>query len=219
MKKTEQVEKVTFDIVIKHTYNIKEFSYLNNNLEKILRVAKLHELKDNEKVIGAEFTLYALKQYSFLKERGHVNGWVTSDIIKKFPYAANIYGNGAHTDYWSEYQPITYAGDMPDKIIEACENVKNLGMKYITAHSLNPFPTKELEKVDPVAIAWIDNPNITINKKNKKVDDYRGVYLQKYVSSQILGIVIGIWDEENEIKTYLSDKNYIITDIGQQNLN
>ena len=75
---------------------------------------------------------------------------VSIEQMKKyFNYHANVRGFAIRS--FTEI-PIQYNGDIPDFALERAELGINLGMKYITLHSIMPVI------VDPVMVGWFNFP-------------------------------------------------------------
>lgn len=160
---------------------------LDNEIKKkIGHHEKLRELKGSSLYRG--FTIQLLNQ---LERIGAV--WlVDRNFVSRFNYAASI-GPGIYsTEHCviKNNSMIVYVGDIPEVILDKALLIKRMGINYFSVHSQYPFPIEEFElpKVDPVMIAWPEQP--WIHRRGTCWD----------CSENVLGIVVGIWDGEKEIE-------------------
>jgi len=160
-------------------------------LQKIIHLERLSKLTGRTGLTGVDSKLY-----NRIKDAGFF--WlINHKFIEKFQYAATLRPLNVITDNMAVREKsrqglslagIKYIGDVPDFILDKAELALSLGLTHITVHSHQPMPTElVVPKEDPVAIAWPSNPSII---------EIRGRFS---CSKENVGIVIGIWEGENEI--------------------
>ena len=135
-----------------------------------------------------------------LHEQGF-RSFVTDAFIKKFIYAASIYGLN---DYNYPVRkkgmeisvPIIYIGDIPEFGLDKIKNARHAGLRYVSIHSNYPLAHRYLEKIDPIVVGWMNNPRINIRGRGWG----REGQVKNIENSPVLGVVIVAWDIEKEIE-------------------
>lgn len=120
--------------------------------------------------------------------------FVPMDIVTRFKYHASVCSpigsmvmQGGITS-----NAIVYAGDIPDTALDRMIKVKELGIRFITVHSMQPFPI-QLVQCDPVAIGWYEPMWIF---KDGKETILRLLY---NYSGTLEGVIVAIWDGQKEV--------------------
>ncbi len=158
---------------------------INSYKLDLAQLGKLFEITDGR--IGCDINL-AEK----LREEGFF-WFVKPSFILKFRFHACLYGNydGGHPTIGRFYRGIygengmrnLYIGNIPNTVLDKIKTVKDLGIKHVTIHSMEPLPIA-YNNIDPVAVGWFANPQIHLE--------------ENFIGNPSIGFVIGLWDMEKE---------------------
>lgn len=135
------------------------------------------------------------EKVALLKDRGF-RWFVKPQFIAKFKYHACLLGDNAGgfpTIGWSGAAPYTdhlYIGDIPDTVLDKILCVKDIGIRYVTIHSMQPLPVA-YHHTDPVAVGWFANPHISLYEFTHG-DPANAVW------NPCLAFVIAVWDGDKE---------------------
>jgi hypothetical protein len=118
---------------------------------------------------------------------------------------------------------IIYRGDIPDQVLANAMLVKKIGADCFSLHSNLPMPVEQHEHLvrkDPVMVGWFERPDIfsspcdLIGVYSNKVDSKSCMRCKKDMgnrpmkftckSNDMLGVVVGIWDEDDILSSFSS---------------
>jgi hypothetical protein len=182
---------------------------VNDSLVHIETLMGNNELMHQEilaQVIGEDeinpIGMFSQGKVMQLKEHGF-NIFIGQKFVMQFPYAAGINGNVTVASYDQDYNGrivdgarhfrilnrIQYIGDIPDSCIYKYKTLWNdFNIRHFSVHSCSPLQVRRGTKIDPIMIAWANDPVIYINSKGK-VD---------CCSKYCLGILVSVWDGDKE---------------------
>ena len=108
---------------------------------------------------------------------------ITNRQILHFKHHANIRGNGIH--HHGAF--CRYVGDIPDFALDRAHRICNLGITYLTIHSMSPMPVERMYS-DPVMVGWSGDPEL------------REGNIGWIILSPVEGFIIAVWDNEKELE-------------------
>jgi len=172
---------------------------VNDIRSKIAHLEKISRLKrETHKGSMSSNTVEALWNRDFI-------WFVDNEFISRFKYAASL---GLSTDRnefaavtgkikgnFGEFQraDIVYKADMPDIVADRALLARELGINYFTVHSHHPLPVEfVLPQVDPVLIGWETHPVVYKNFERSPHGNFQ-------CAKDALGVVIAVWEGENEV--------------------
>ena len=127
--------------------------------------------------------------------------FVTPAFALRFKYHASLLGRivGKFSSERDLQQCYWYRGDIPDSIIDNIERFKSLSQKAIypiTIHSMEPLPLfieNIPRQLEPIVIGWFSN------RAYFRFDDTWWGW-RCGDGDNALGVILGIWDKEKELK-------------------
>lgn len=171
----------------------------NKKAKKLNRVLTQHipTFKTPHDKVGPHHTI-DLEKHGFY--------WtVNSSFVTKFQYHAVLTTSHQHTIFRSykksffankSREQFFYVGDIPDGAIDRIMEIKKCGFeKSLTIHSNEFLPIvkqeipQEIKKVDPVVLAWNDEPFIRTGVGGKGVLSY---------NENAVAVVVAVWNYDEE---------------------
>lgn len=128
-----------------------------------------------------------------LAEAGFI-WFITLEKVLRFKYHACVRG-GVKVSSLEE----RYVGDIPDFALSNAQKAIDLGIKFITIHSMQEMPVVRA-KTDPLMVGWYGMPCFNEGRREIKTGEkyFTG---REYISCLIQrGFVIAIWDGDKELE-------------------
>lgn len=196
MKTLNLVKENMFDINNSNSCLTKEQVKHNIKAQKLNKV-----LTHRIPVFTTPHSRLATYHKEDLEKRGF--HWIVdSSFVTKFKFHAILttsYQNTVFRKYRKAFkrsetkEQFFYIGDIPDGALDRIEQIKNVGYtRAITIHSNEPLPVVRQEiipQVDPVVLAWSEDPIIQTGIIGKNLISY---------NKDITAVVVAVWDYEKE---------------------